>query len=1247
MVYLEHRCQQNVSLNDQSADSHDTSKDGEAPYICNLCLLPFAAVNELYSHMKEQHHQSSMKDSETLTFGETKQLCHVCPDCGKSYTVIGNLLNHMRSHKQPSKSVFHGLEHLKKKSFQCESCGRSYSRASALDAHRRCHEEKLVKSKNRGSGDGVQSVVEAKKKQLEDDSGGMPFKCPCGKAFPKEFHLRSHQRLSRNTLCSPETKKTTRKSTKFQCSECQKTFSGHVALLNHQKWHAKNTSNSGGKIQCEDCGKEFTLLAFYYKHQRTAHSNETPAKSFLHQVCQLQKKAFECQHCGLKFSRASALQSHTLQHTDVFGETKEEDPLCSGGPSLHKSPGQKEVEDVSTEERGESLLSSNVTEVPVVYISETEDDTESYDPGDFNVQVISASESEDEAVKDPNPDLELLCESDQEGRDPVDSEASLGSLLSKQKLDLKIVQIDFAEAERFDSAGFPPSSLHARTTWHGESKRPAQGQSAAAYTCDACSFEATSYETYHHHLQTHNQTPSNDEGNHAEKKTFTCNECGKAFSRLSALVSHQLHHPKRKPFQCSDCMISFVHAASLCNHKKTCTAQQKDSISASKREYNPKKTLLGPKIYHCEQCGKGFWSLGAYSHHKQNQAECEDLRLRKGVPGTLQSVNGRSRSCVKVACPVCGRKFRHKGTMTLHMRKHENGSHQCELCSRTFRLFSSLLRHQVVHSEQLLPPPIKSFQHQMEQLRKNTYSCPDCGKLFSRAKALQFHMKCHGYETDRSPSPPQSSAAPEGLQCVSCLSYFNSKVSLKAHKKLCMKKDNPDSRDAGKTNAFTAESSDEIKEMTKNNETDADFSLTKMKYKCNKCDREFPVVGALNFHKRIHAENHQTSESDSAVSPLKNLKKVELRKELFHCPDCGRRFMTNSALGSHRRWHREKKCSRHFLKEEDSKSVGSRTEEGPFQCSKCSKQFFNHRVLQRHQLFNCLCQPKPECESSISAGDDGRSEVTLDPTFQQVLWIKSESEGVEVLKAADGQPTVGLLGHTSVQSDGESKTLLPKPKAYQCPLCPMTFAKARGLRAHKWQAHSKVLKSKEKLSLSVKVEPNVPNSDTNKTEEWSQSYLTGEVIGKIISDAQPDKSALKSGKQSTDHSAVCSEERLEIPGPESKADVLLSPSRVWEPTIKCLYKCGKCGKAFQTEEQLGGHRSKARSRLYCCALCCHSFWTESQLQQHLVWHDQVRRRLPNELRFRINTAMVPKQLRTPADKTSPSPLSTNQATPKA
>ena len=1293
---MEHRHQhprQHVYLDEQSDSLPDVEKDSRTPHSCSLCSLSFVDMSELHLHMKS-HDQISSKESDALTnSGVPKQNAYECPDCGKSYVVIGHFLNHQRSHQQPAKSVFHDLEHLKKKSFQCESCGRNYSRASALDAHRRCHEEKLIKSKNRNSGDVVQtgeSAVETKPSEgrTENDSEKL-HKCLCGKAFSTELRLKTHQRFSRNSQCSPEEikQKPKKSGNELYCSECNKTFNGHIALFNHQRWHANHSDDSAKRFSCEECGKVFMTLTFYYRHQRTAHSDETPAKSFLHQVCQLQKKAFECKDCGLKFSRASALHSHQLQHTDVFKETEKEAQIGSSllPHSKIAESGWKETEtEASTEGKvlSESFLPASVAEES--HLSEADEDMESYEPGDFNVQVISASESEDEAVQDPNPDLELLCESDQEVRDDCETEVLPRSLALEPEMDLKIVQVDFGQTdeqcallaseaeettaeEKYDCPEcfrwFPsPSSLRVHRMWHDDHKRrhQSQGQSVAVCTCHECGHESSSYEAHCDHIQTHDdQTPSNDELNHRddlETKTLACSECGEVFSCLSALVSHQLHHPKRKQFQCPDCMMSYLHAASLFNHLKTCSAQKRENISASKKEYNPKKTLLGPKIYHCEQCGKGFWSLGAYSHHKQNQTECVDLRLRKGTPGSLHSVNGHQRSSAKVACPVCGRKFRHKGIMALHMRKHENGNHKCELCNRSFRLFSSLLRHQVVHSDQLLPPPIKSFQHQVEQLKKNTYSCPDCGKLFSRAKALQFHMKSHGYETGHSPSSPRCTAALEDLQCATCLAHFNSKGSLRAHQKLCIKRE---SQEAAKTEpSEDMGSSDQLKvhadakNDAKSGELKMDkfadvgsgenLSSTALKYKCKKCDRSFSVVGALNFHKRIHAEGNKTTKSNLAISLMfKKPKKEEQSKGLFHCSECGRRFTTNSALGSHKRWHKEKKCSQSSLKDEDLKSVGHKTEDGPFQCNKCGKQFFNHRVLQRHQIFNPRCQTKTEAGPNKTAESNGAAEqfscLECDETFEQgsLLAFHFETEHCKTLAPVPGQDVMNSRGNESLSST-------PKPKAHQCPLCSMTFAKARGLRAHKWQAHSKSTKRKDKLLLSVKMEPTDSSSEVNKMEDlgWVKNCAIGGVGKTNGSDPSVfldcgerticETELFSSAGAPPDHKSASSEveqePEMEIQTPEATSEGPPPHVRLSEHTVKCFFKCAKCGKAFHTEEQLGAHKAKAKSRPYCCALCCHGFWSENQLQQHLAWHDEVRCRLPNEVRFRLSAAMTSKPL---------------------
>ncbi|XP_068614637.1 zinc finger protein 709-like [Brachionichthys hirsutus] len=698
-AYLEHRrqhLQEGECSEGRLEQLNHGDVDNEATNFCTLCSVLFVDANDFQSHMKSHSPNSQDKPQDDSNSGVTKRQTYECPECGKCYGLLGHFVNHQRSHRSASKSLCHDLEPLKKKPFQCESCGRNYSRASALDAHRRCHEEKLIKSRSRGSEDAghtEESGVEAKPSEIQINSTENNFKCLCGKAFLTPMGLKTHRRFSGNTQCSPEGKveKPKKPNLKFQCGECQKSFAGHVALINHQRWHVYKSNVPKPKFQCEQCGKVFMRLTFYYKHQRIVHSNETPAKSFEHQLCQLQKKAFECKDCGLKFSRASALHSHQLHHTDVFSETEKE-------PQSH-APLLPQPKILETEtKRAEKKQVEGRTPPPFVIsedVNDTEEDLDSYEPGDFNVEVISASESEDESDRDTKPDLELLCESDRENED-APSNAGF-----KPGMDLKIVQIDFeqpasiareeenkATEERFDCPDCyrwfaSASSLRVHRVWHGihERRRRKQGQSNR-FTCKECGLSFKGLGLFKTHLHQHaleeDEQMGSESGDGDDNSDVDvdgdADGCGA--STLSGVTS-----------------LGSLDEKSHKGYQKRLLAHLRDHKTSRRFE-----TTTAPR---CDTCGKDCTTVRSLASH---------MELHKERP---------------FWCLSCARGFANEGELDGHLQRHDSKIHKCSICHKSFSVSAHLADHYNTHAG------------------AKPHQCTLCGKSFRLAVGLKLHKKKH------------------------------------------------------------------------------------------------------------------------------------------------------------------------------------------------------------------------------------------------------------------------------------------------------------------------------------------------------------------------------------------------------------------------------------------------------------------------------------------------------------------------
>lgn len=85
----------------------------------------------------------------------------------------------------------------------------------------------------------------------------------------------------------------------------------------------------------------------------------------------------------------------------------------------------------------------------------------------------------------------------------------------------------------------------------------------------------------------------------------------------------------------------------------------------------------------------------------------------------------------KFKCDVCGRGYRHAGSLANHKKTHEVGSFQCNVCGKEHSNALALKSHLRIHTSQ------------------KKHSCGECGKAFRLATQLATHEKVHFAKWDK------------------------------------------------------------------------------------------------------------------------------------------------------------------------------------------------------------------------------------------------------------------------------------------------------------------------------------------------------------------------------------------------------------------------------------------------------------------------------------------------------------------
>ncbi|KAM9487203.1 uncharacterized protein Hap1MRO34_007040 isoform 2-T2 [Clarias gariepinus] len=329
---------------------------------------------------------------------------------------------------------------------------------------------------------------------------------------------------------------------------------------------------------------------------------------------------------------------------------------------------------------------------------------------------------------------------------------------------------------------------------------------------------------------------------------------------------------------------------------------------------------------------------------------------------------------------------------------------------------------------------------------------------------------------------------------------------------------------------------------------------------CSDCGKSFVYQNALKTHKCIHPVEKpyncsQCGKSFPLQGTLRQHQRIHTGEKPYQCSQCGKKFTHQRTLLVHQRTHSREKpyqcsqCGKTFTRQ-STLNEHQRLHTGvkPYQCSQCGKNFTRQSTLNEHQRLHT--GGKPYHCTECGKCFNRKSHL-------QLHWCHHTGE--KLFHCSQCAKCFTCKSHLE-----RHKRIHTGEKPYQCSQCKKTFT------------HHSTLKSHQRIHTGEKpyVCSHCGKSFTQQSNLNDHKHLhTGEMPYQCS----------ECGKGFTQQSNLKDHQRIH--------------------TGEKPYQCSECGKSFTQQHNLKHHQLiHTGERPYQCLQCGKSFNRPSTLQLHQRIH---------------------------------------------